>query len=87
MEALEDALSTHEVQEIPNTAQGAQFTSFSFTDTLKVRGIIVSMDWQRRWMVNVFIVRLWRSLKYECVYGQTPAEVYTLSHGEARASS
>ena len=54
--------------EIFNTDQGSQFTSFSFTNTLKAADIRISMDGRGRWMDNVFIERLWRSLKYECVY-------------------
>ena len=48
--------------------QGSQFTSFAFTTTLKDAGIRISMDGRGRWMDNVFIERLWRSLKYECVF-------------------
>ncbi len=47
---------------------GSQFTSARFTGVLKEAGIRVSMDGRGRWMDNVFIERLWRSLKYECVY-------------------
>ena len=54
--------------EIFNTDQGSQFTSPRFTDVLKEAGIRISMDGRGRWMDNVFIERLWRSLKYECVY-------------------
>ena len=54
--------------EIFNTDQGSQFTGFAFTNTLQQTGIRVSMDGRGRWMDNVFIERLWRSLKYECVY-------------------
>ena len=54
--------------EIFNTDQGSQFTSFAFTNTLKDAEIRISMDGRGRWMDNVFIERLWRSLKYECVY-------------------
>ena len=54
--------------EIFNTDQGSQFTSFAFTNTLKDADIRISMDGRGRWMYNVFIERLWRSLKYECVY-------------------
>jgi putative transposase len=49
-------------------AQGSQFTSFAFTNTLKDAGIRISMDGRGRWMDIVFIERLWRSLKYECVF-------------------
>ena len=54
--------------EIFNTDQGSQFTSPRFTDVLKDAGVRISMDGRGRWMDNVFIERLWRSLKYECVY-------------------
>jgi putative transposase len=48
--------------------QGSQFTSFAFITTLRDAGIQISMDGRGRWMDNVFIERLWRSLKYECVF-------------------
>ena len=54
--------------EIFNTDQGSQFTSTEFTGLLKGAGVRISMDGRGRWMDNVFIERLWRSLKYECVY-------------------
>lgn len=54
--------------EIFNTDQGSQFTSPRFVDVLLDAGVQVSMDGKGRWMDNVFIERLWRSLKYECVY-------------------
>ena len=54
--------------DIFNTDQGSQFTSFAFTTTLKDASIRISMDGRGRWMDNVFIERLWRSLKYECVF-------------------
>lgn len=66
--ALEEALARHGRPEIFNTDQGGQFTSFDFTTVLKDAGIRISMDGRGRWMDNVFIERLWRSLKYECVY-------------------
>jgi len=68
IEALEDALALYGTPEIFNTDQGSQFTSFDFTNVLKENGIKISMDGRGRWMDNVFIERLWRSLKYECVY-------------------
>jgi putative transposase len=67
-EALEDALAQYGKPEIFNTDQGSQFTSLDFTDILKDHKIKISMDGKGRWMDNVFIERLWRSLKYECVY-------------------
>ena len=68
VEALDEALALHETPEIFNADQGSQFTSFDFTSVLKDHGIKISMDGKGRWMDNVFIERLWRSLKYECVY-------------------
>lgn len=66
--ALEEALARYGAPEIFNTDQGSQFTSPRFVDLLKDAGVRVSMDGRGRWMDNVFIERLWRSLKYECVY-------------------
>jgi putative transposase len=111
VEALEEALARYGVPDIFNTDQGAQFTAHEFTAVLKDHEITISMDGKGRWVDNVFIERLWRSLKYECVYlnafengfqartqigvwlkhynqtrphstfdGQTPDEVYHLSH-------
>jgi putative transposase len=66
--ALEEAIERFGVPEIFNTDQGSQFTSPRFTTVLKEAGIRISMDGRGRWLDNVFIERLWRSLKYECVY-------------------
>ena len=66
--ALEEALARFGTPDIFNTDQGSQFTSFAFTAVLKDAEIRISMDGRGRWMDNVFIERLWRSLKYECVY-------------------
>jgi putative transposase len=69
MEALERALeSTGRVPEIFNTDQGCQFTSAEWVGRLEGLGVKVSMDGKGRWMDNVFIERLWRSVKYECLY-------------------
>ena len=68
IEALEDALSTGHKPEIFNTDQGSQYTSVEFTGVLKRNNIRISMDGKNRALDNVFIERLWRSLKYECVY-------------------
>ena len=68
VEALEEALSRYGKPEIFNTDQGSQFTSEDFTGVLKAAGVKISMDGRGRWMDNVFIERLWRSLKYECIY-------------------
>ena len=66
--ALEDAMNRYGVPEIFNTDQGSQFTSYEFTKTLREAGARISMDGRGRWMDNVMIERLWRSLKYECLY-------------------
>ena len=66
--ALEEALSRNGRPEIFNTDQGSQFTSLTFTGHLQAAGIRISMDGRGRCMDNVFIERLWRSLKYEAVY-------------------
>ena len=68
VEALEEAMARHGRPAIFNTDQGSQFTSLAFTQMLITAGIRISMDGKGRWMDNVFIERLWRSLKYECVY-------------------
>ena len=68
LEALEEALSRFGRPEIFNTDQGSQFTSPRFTGVLRDAGVRISMDGRGRWMDNVFIERLWRSLKYECIY-------------------
>ena len=68
VEALEEAMGRYGKPDIFNTDQGSQFTGFEWTSTLKVTGVRISMDGKGCWMDNVFIERLWRSLKYECVY-------------------
>ena len=68
VEALEEAIRRYGAPEIFNTDQGAQFTSEAFTGVLKAAGIRISMDGKGRWVDNVFVERLWRSLKYEEVY-------------------
>ena len=67
-EALEEALALYGAPQVFNTDQGSQFTSDDFTDSLKEHGIKISMDGQGRWMDNVFIERLWKSVKYEDIY-------------------
>jgi putative transposase len=68
IEAVEEAVGHFGAPEIFNTDQGSQFTSPRFVSILTEAGIRVSMDGRGRWMDNVFIERLWRSVKYECVY-------------------
>ena len=68
VEALREAMAEHGKPEMFNTDQGSQFTSFDFTGVLKDADIAISMDGRGRCMDNIFIERLWRSLKYEAVY-------------------
>jgi len=68
VDALEEALSRYGTPEIFNTDQGAQFTSDGFIQVLQDAGVRISMDGKARWIDNVFIERVWRSLKYEEVY-------------------
>jgi putative transposase len=68
VEALHEALARHGTPEIFNTDQGSQFTSEDFTRVLKDAGVRISMDGKGRWVDNVFVERLWRSVKYEEVY-------------------
>ena len=66
--ALEEALTRYGKPEIFNTDQGSQFTGAAFTGALLAAGVRISMDGRGRWMDNVFVERVWRSLKYEDVY-------------------
>jgi len=81
VEALEEAFSRYGQPEIINTDQGSQFTSSAFIEPLRERGIRVSMDGKGSWRDNVFVERLWRSIKYEEVYLKAYASV-----SEAKAS-
>ena len=81
VEALEDALARHGKPDIFNTDQGSQFTGTAFTGALADNGIAISMDGKGAWRDNVFVERLWRSVKYEEVYLRAYDSV-----GEARAS-
>lgn len=74
VEALEEALSNFGPPEIFNTDQGAQFTCEAWLAPLKEAGVAISMDGKGRWIDNVFIERLWRSVKYEEVYLRAYAE-------------
>ena len=78
IEALEEALQRFGAPDIFNTDQGSQFTAEAFTGVLKDHGIKISMDGKGRWLDNVFVERLWRSVKYEDVYLRayaTPTEL------------
>jgi putative transposase len=68
VEALEEALAKYGQPEIVNTDQGSQFTATDFTDAVLGRGIRLSMDGKGAWRDNVFVERVWRSVKYEEVY-------------------
>jgi putative transposase len=68
VETLEDALARHGKPDIFNTDQGSQFTGATFTGALADNGIAISMDGKGAWRDNVFVERLWRSVKYEEVY-------------------
>jgi putative transposase len=68
IEAVEEALTRYGAPEIFNTDQGGQFTTEEFTKPLEARGVRVSMDGKGRWIDNVFVERLWRSVKYEDIY-------------------
>jgi putative transposase len=81
VEALEEALRRFGPPKIFNTDQGSQFTSEDWTTPLKEAGVAISMDGKGRWIDNIFIERLWRSVKYEEVY----LHAYT-SGSEARRS-
>ena len=81
LEAVEEALARHGKPEIFNTDQGSQFTSQDFTGLLLGNAIAISMDGKGAWRDNVFVERLWRSVKYEEVYLRAYDSV-----GEARAS-
>src|SRR5215472_10391824 len=83
IEALEEALARFGKPEIFNTDQGSQFTSMAFTGTLERAGILISMDGRGRWMDNVFIERLWRSLKHEDVYLKGYTDGHELHEGLA----
>jgi len=68
VEALNEAMHRFGPPQIMNTDQGCQFTSFAWSGRLKRSGIKVSMDGKGRFLDDTFVERLWRSMKYECVY-------------------
>ena len=81
VEALEEALARHGKPDVFNTDQGSQFTGRDFTGVLLEAGVAISMDGKGAWRDNVFVKRLWRSIKYEEIYLRAYDTV-----GEARAS-
>jgi putative transposase len=84
IEAVEEALTRYGRPEIFNTDQGCQFTSLEFTQLLKEHGIAISMDGKGCWRDNVFVERLWKSIKYEEVYLHAYETVSTARSGIGR---
>jgi putative transposase len=80
-EALEEAILKYGIPDIFNTDQGSQFTSDAFLEILKRHDIDISMDGKGRWLDNVFVERLWRSVKYEDVYLKAYASIAEARHG------
>ena len=81
VDCLEDALKQHGQPEVFNSDQGSQFTSAAFTDVLKREGITISMDGRGRALDNIFVERLWRTIKYEDIYLNGYANMYNLTLG------
>jgi putative transposase len=81
LEALDEAIARYGAPKIFNTDQGSQFTSEAFTTRLKYHGIQISMDGKGRWVDNVFVERLWRSVKYEEVYLKAYASIAEATQG------
>jgi putative transposase len=81
VDALEEAIAKFGCPEIFNTDQGSQFTAEAFTNTLRVNNIAISMDGKGRWMDNVFIERLWKSVKYEDIYLKAYASMAEVKQG------
>jgi len=71
VEALEEAFARHGLPDIVNTDQGSQFTAGAFTDAVLGRQVRLSMDGKGAWRDNVFVERVWRSIKYEEVYAES----------------
>ena len=83
VDCLEEALIQHGKPEIFNTDQGSQFTSAAFTGVLKREGVAISMDGRGRALDNIFVERLWRSVKHEDVYLKGYGTVVELTLGLA----
>jgi len=84
IEAVQEAMNKYGKPEIFNTDQGCQFTSLEFTGLLKENGIQISMDGKGCWRDNVFVERLWKSIKYDEVYLHAYDSVSAAKHGLAR---
>ena len=81
VDVLEEAFTRYSTPEIVNIDQGSQFTATMFVDAVKVRGCQISMDGRGAWRDNVFIERLWRTLKYEEVYLHAYDSIAQARHG------
>jgi len=84
IEAVQEAIHRYGVPDIFNTDQGSQFTSLEFTQLLKEHGIAISMDGRGCWRDNVFVERLWKSIKYEEVYLRAYESVSAAKDGIGR---
>jgi len=84
VDALEEAIAKYGSPDIFNTDQGSQFTAEAFINTLRSNDIAISMDGKGRWMDNVFIERLWKSVKYEDIYLKGYASMAEVKNGLAR---
>ena len=84
IEAVEEAIQRHGKPQIFNTDQGSQFTSTEFINLIQGHGIRVSLDGKGRWVDNVFVERLWKSVKYEEVYLHAYETVAEARHGLQR---
>ena len=84
VDCLEEALRNHGKPEMFNSDQGSQFTSAAFTDVLKREGVVISMDGRGRAFDNIFVERLWRSVKHEDVYLKGYAAMPELTVGLAK---
>ena len=84
VEALEEAIMNYGVPAIFNTDQGSQFTSDAFTGVLLGKGVQISMDGKGRALDNIFVERLWRTLKYEDIYIKSYESVIELKEGVRR---
>ena len=82
-DALEEAIAKYDCPDIFITDQGSQFTAEAFTNTLRSNSISISMDGKGRWMDNVFIERLWKSVKYEDIYLKAYASMAEVKNGLA----
>ena len=81
IDALEEAITRYGTPDIFNTDQGSQFTSLDFTDILSRNGIKISMDGRGRWMDNIFIERIWKTVKYEDIYLKAYSSIADVRQG------